>query len=151
MTDFILFSALLQYLFGPLILLTSVLLILVVLVQRGRGGGLTGALGGPGGQSAFGTKAGDTFTKITVVLAVFWIVLCIAATKGLQDQGTNKIVSGESGTSAAPVNSLPGSDGLPSLTLPSEDSDNLEPPIDSEPTPDPQPESDSDSEPVDPS
>jgi preprotein translocase subunit SecG len=48
-------------------------------LQRGRGGGLAGALGGMGGQSAFGTKAGDLFTKITVGVAAFWIVLCILA------------------------------------------------------------------------
>ena len=32
-----------------------------------------------GGQSAFGTKAGDFFTKITIVVASFWILLCVAA------------------------------------------------------------------------
>ncbi len=61
--------------FGALIFISSLLLILLVLVQRGKGGGLTGALGGMGGQSAFGSRAGDAFTKITVVLAVFWITL----------------------------------------------------------------------------
>ena len=55
--------------------LLSTLLIFIVLLQRGRGGGLAGALGGMGGQSAFGTKAGDVFTKITVILAMVWIVL----------------------------------------------------------------------------
>jgi len=54
----------------------SIFLILLILVQRGRGGGLTGALGGPGGQSAFGTKAGDMFTKITSFTALAWIFLC---------------------------------------------------------------------------
>ncbi len=55
----------------------SIFLILLVLVQRGKGGGLTGALGGMGGQSAFGSRAGDAFTKITVVTAVIWITLCM--------------------------------------------------------------------------
>lgn len=51
----------------------------IILLQRGRGGGLAGALGGAGGQSAFGTKAGDVFTRITIGVAVFWVVLsCIA-------------------------------------------------------------------------
>ncbi len=53
----------------------GVILIGVILLQRGRGGGLAGAFGGMGGQSAFGTKAGDVFTKITIVLATVWIVL----------------------------------------------------------------------------
>jgi preprotein translocase subunit SecG len=52
-------------------------MILLILVQRGKGGGLTGALGGMGGQSAFGTRAGDLFTRITVVTAVIWITLCL--------------------------------------------------------------------------
>ena len=55
-----------------LLFLTSVFLILLVLVQRGRGGGLAGAFGGMGGQSAFGTKAGDLFTRITMVVATVW-------------------------------------------------------------------------------
>ncbi|NNJ24473.1 preprotein translocase subunit SecG [Alienimonas chondri] len=53
----------------------SIVLILIILLQRGRGGGLAGAFGGAGGQSALGTRAGDVFTKITIGLAVAWIVL----------------------------------------------------------------------------
>ncbi len=65
--------------FGVLMCVTAVFLMLIVLVQRGRGGGLAGAFGGAGGQSAFGTKAGDLFTRITIGAATFWILLCIAA------------------------------------------------------------------------
>jgi preprotein translocase subunit SecG len=61
----------------------SVFLTLLILVQRGRGGGLTGALGGMGGQSAFGTKAGDVFTKITIVTAMLWILLSMGALRML--------------------------------------------------------------------
>ncbi len=53
----------------------GLILIGVILLQRGRGGGLAGAFGGMGGQSAFGTKAGDVFTKITIYLATSWIIL----------------------------------------------------------------------------
>ena len=60
-----------------LLLIVSVFMILLILVQRGKGGGLVGAFGGGGGQSAFGAKAGDLFTKITVVTACIWIVGCI--------------------------------------------------------------------------
>ena len=65
-----------------LLFCTSGFMILLVLVQRGRGGGLTGALGGMGGQSAFGAKAGDVFTKITVGSAVVWICLCLVTIRG---------------------------------------------------------------------
>jgi len=53
----------------------SLFIILLVLIQRGRGGGLAGAFGGMGGQSAFGTRAGDTFTRVTIVVAVIWVLL----------------------------------------------------------------------------
>ena len=68
-----------------LLFATSLFLILLVLIQRGRGGGLAGAFGGLGGQSAFGTKAGDLFTRITIVTAAFWIILCAASVKLLTD------------------------------------------------------------------
>jgi preprotein translocase subunit SecG len=58
-----------------LLMFTGMFLILIVLLQRGRGGGLAGAFGGMGGQSAFGTKAGDVFTKITIIVAVIWVAL----------------------------------------------------------------------------
>src|SRR5688500_10075332 len=75
------FAALGQTLLGVLLSLMAVFLILLVLVQRGRGGGLAGALGGMGGSSAFGAKAGDVFTRITMVAATVWIVTCIVAAK----------------------------------------------------------------------
>jgi len=71
--------SLVNFFLGLVLVLTALFLILLVLIQRGRGGGLAGAFGGAGGQSAFGTKAGDVFTKITVGVAAFWIVLCILA------------------------------------------------------------------------
>ncbi len=64
-----------------LLALTAIFLILLVLIQRGRGGGLAGAFGGMGGQSAFGTKAGDLFTRVTIVTAAIWIILCAASVK----------------------------------------------------------------------
>src|SRR5262249_4099165 len=44
-------------------------------IQRGKGGGLAGAFGGMGGSSAFGTKAGDIFTRVTMITALVWILL----------------------------------------------------------------------------
>ena len=58
-----------------LVLLLSVFLILLVLIQRGKGGGLAGAFGGAGGSSAFGSRAGDTFTRITIGVAAMTLVL----------------------------------------------------------------------------
>jgi preprotein translocase subunit SecG len=57
------------------IVLLTLFLIGIILIQRGKGGGLAGAFGGVGGSSAFGTKTGDVFTKITVGVAIAWILL----------------------------------------------------------------------------
>jgi preprotein translocase subunit SecG len=70
-----------QILLLILLFLMSTFLIVLVLIQRGKGGGLAGALGGMGGQSAFGTKAGDLFTKITIGVVFFWILLALVAGK----------------------------------------------------------------------
>ncbi len=56
-----------------LLSVTSLFLICLVLIQRGKGGGLAGAFGGQGGSSAFGTKAGDVFTRVTMITAAIWI------------------------------------------------------------------------------
>jgi preprotein translocase subunit SecG len=88
---------------------TALFLILLVMVQRGKGGGLAGALGGMGGQSAFGTKAGDLFTRVTIGVAAFWIILCTLTVKYLGK--TSDILEGGKGgktESRAPAN--PGSD-----------------------------------------
>jgi len=90
--------SLVRFVLGLLLVLSSLFLILLVLVQRGRGGGLAGALGGMGGQSAFGTKAGDVFTKITVGVAAFWICLCVLAINVLGRQ--QSLLSGSLGSGA---------------------------------------------------
>jgi preprotein translocase subunit SecG len=68
-----------QTFFALLMFFMSVFLILLVLIQRGRGGGLIGALGGMGGHSAFGTKAGDRLLWFTLSMAGIWILICVLA------------------------------------------------------------------------
>jgi preprotein translocase subunit SecG len=90
----------LAYALLTLHMFVGIFLIGLILLQRGRGGGLAGSFGGMGGQSAFGTKAGDMFTRITIVVAVFWILLacvCIlvvsGATKGRFKPGAANAVN----------------------------------------------------------
>jgi preprotein translocase subunit SecG len=67
-----------------LVLIIGIFLILLVLIQRGKGGGLSGAFGGVGGSSAFGSRAGDLFTRITIGVATVWIVLTMAEVMAVQ-------------------------------------------------------------------
>src|SRR5882762_7687857 len=87
-----------------LMIITALFLILLVLIQRGRGGGLAGAFGGMGGQSAFGTKAGDLFTKITIGVAIVWVVSTMLIIKyvGSQSQ-TGGLSSTKSSTPTSKI------------------------------------------------
>lgn len=53
-------------------------LIFIIMLQRGKGGGLVGALGGMGGASAFGPKADIQVLKLTIGLAIAWVVIACA-------------------------------------------------------------------------
>ncbi len=99
-----------QYLMMFLLTIVGIFLIILVLLQRGRGGGLAGAFGGMGGQSAFGTKAGDLFTRVTIVAATIWILLCLASVKLL---GTHKSMFSPTQGSQAPAaaEEVPGAAG----------------------------------------
>lgn len=70
-----------------LVLLTGLFLILLVLIQRGKGGGLVGAFGGVGGSSPFGSRAGDTFTRITITVAAVWMLLIMLQVRVIQHSG----------------------------------------------------------------
>jgi preprotein translocase subunit SecG len=83
------------------LILTSVFMILLVLIQRGKGGGLAGAFGGAGGSSAFGSRAGDTFTRITIYTAAFWVLFIMITIRMTQ-----------------PEEAKPGPDAVRSLPLP---------------------------------
>src|SRR5262245_61374089 len=100
-----------HYMFMIPLTLLSVFMMLVILVQRGRGGGLTGALGGMGGQSAFGTKAGDLFTRITIVVAAIWVLLSMASIKVLAQR---TYFGDEKGRPPAPT--APASSATPKAT-----------------------------------
>jgi preprotein translocase subunit SecG len=70
-----------SHLLNAIIVLIGLLLILTILIQRGKGGGLIGAFGGAGGSSPFGSKAGDTFTRITITMAGIWVLLIMIHVK----------------------------------------------------------------------
>ena len=72
---------------GPLnfvLLLIGLFMILLVLIQRGKGGGLIGALGGTGGSSPFGSRAGDQFTRLTIYVACIWLFLTMLQVRAIQ-------------------------------------------------------------------
>src|SRR5688500_14819918 len=95
-------------------IIVSVVLVLVILVQRPQGGGLAGAFGGAGGgsETVFGGRVGDVLTWTTSIIFVLFLFIAIGlnladnesteppppppATAGATDQG------GESTSDPAP-------------------------------------------------
>ncbi len=63
-----------------LIILVAILLVLVVLAQNSKGGGLSSQFGGSGASQIVGVKrTGDILEKITWVLAIGLVVLCLTS------------------------------------------------------------------------
>ncbi len=58
----------------------SVVLVLVILIQKGRGGGLSAAFGGMAG-GVLGSKTGDFLTWVTVVLVFVFLSLSVVIAK----------------------------------------------------------------------
>jgi len=58
--------------------IVSILLMLVILMQASKGGGLSGTFGGAGGSSLFGGRGAATFlSKVTTGLAIAFMVISV--------------------------------------------------------------------------
>ena len=69
----------LYYLVATLYVLTCLVLMLVVLIQQGKGGDIASAFGGGSSQAAFGARTGATLlTKVTWVCAGLFVVGALA-------------------------------------------------------------------------
>ena len=53
----------------------ALLLVMIVLIQKAKGGGLSSAFGGMGASSLLGTKTGDVLTWVTISLAAVFLAL----------------------------------------------------------------------------
>ena len=78
--------------FNAVHLLLCVLLILVILLQVGKGADM-GAVFGGSSQTVFGTTGGTTFlTKLTVILAVLFV--CSSVYLTLQSKASKSVIEG---------------------------------------------------------
>ena len=64
-----------------LFVICCVALILIVLIQKGRGGGLSGAFGGGMAAGILGSKTGDFLTWVTIVLVGAFLTLAVVMAK----------------------------------------------------------------------
>ncbi len=69
---------LIYYLVTTLHVLVCVILILVVLLQSGKGADIAGAFGGGGSQTAFGSRGPASFlSKMTTAAAIVFMLTCL--------------------------------------------------------------------------
>lgn len=78
MLDSILAVSVVWGFFAAAWIVAAVILILLILLQKGRGAGLGGAFGGGAAGGVLGTKTGDFFTWVTIILVVAFLVIAIA-------------------------------------------------------------------------
>ena len=78
----------------------AVVLTLIVLIQKGKGGGLSSAFGGLG-SSLLGTKTGDFLTWVTIGIVSVWLLLSIVTAKWFRPQVSEYLQSEQA--PAAPV------------------------------------------------
>ena len=64
-----------------LFVICCIVLILMVLIQKGKGGGLSGALAGGMASGLLGTKTGDFLTWVTIGLVGVFLTLAVVMAK----------------------------------------------------------------------
>jgi preprotein translocase subunit SecG len=86
--------------------IVSLFLILVVLVQQGKGADLAGAFGGGGSQTAFGARGATTLLhKLTTAFFVLFVLTSLTLAV-LQAKPRASVMSGEAAP-AAPTTTAP--------------------------------------------
>ncbi|HTK28393.1 MAG TPA: preprotein translocase subunit SecG [Vicinamibacterales bacterium] len=94
-----------------LYVLVCFILLMVILLQQGKGGDMASAFGGGGSQTAFGARGSATvLSKATTVFAVLFMVLAMALAI-MGQHGPGSLISGASAPAPAkvpaPVSSAP--------------------------------------------
>ena len=85
----------------------SLFLILVVLVQQGKGADLAGAFGGGGSQTAFGARGATTLLhKLTTGFFIAFVITSMALAV-LQARPRTSVMSGDTAAPTAPANPAP--------------------------------------------
>jgi preprotein translocase subunit SecG len=79
----------------------GILLTILVMCRKGEVGGLSGAFGGLGGDTAFGVKAQKQLDKIITYIAILFLVIVILMnTPMFRNAGRNISVEGQQESSA---------------------------------------------------
>jgi preprotein translocase subunit SecG len=70
-----------MHVIAVLFVICCVALVLIILIQKGRGGGLSAAFGGGMAGGILGSKTGDFLTWVTIVLVGVFLLLAVVLAK----------------------------------------------------------------------
>ncbi len=88
----------LQFVLTFIYVFVCFLLLLVVLLQQGKGGDIASAFGGSSSQAAFGARAGATLlTKATTVLGVLFMLGALGLAIVYERGPSSSVLSGRGG------------------------------------------------------
>ena len=74
--------------------IASLVLIAVILLQAGRGGGLSESFGGSSTQTIFGTKTNLFLTRATAASAIIYILTCLSLAVMTSHRGRSLVARG---------------------------------------------------------
>jgi len=98
---------LIYYLVTTLHVIVCFILILVVLLQSGKGADIAGAFGGGGSQTAFGSRGPASFlSKLTTVAATVFMITCLSLSMITTKQEAKSVMDSTKGK-PAPVSNAP--------------------------------------------
>jgi len=82
----------------------SVVAVMAILIQSGRGGGLAASLGGLGGDALLGARSATPIAKATyVMLALFLFLCCLATRMGPETVGTSGLLDSPAAEAPSPA------------------------------------------------
>jgi preprotein translocase subunit SecG len=95
---------LLYYAIATLHVIVCVILVLVVLLQSGKGADLAGAFGGGSTQTAFGSRGPASFlSKMTTVAAIVFMLTCIGLSMVTTKRESKSVLETSGKQSTVPV------------------------------------------------
>ena len=97
----------LMKLVAVIFVLSAIILILIVLIQKGKGGGLGAAFSGGAASNIFGSKTGDFLTWVTIAVVAVFLFLAIIMDKNYKPTATD-IDAGNRPAPRAPLNNSGG-------------------------------------------
>jgi len=116
--------------------ITCVVLVLVILLQQGKGGDIANAFGGGASQAAFGARSGATVLSRATTIGAILFVVCAITLGILGQRGPGSVLSGRGGPAATPP---PAGATLPGTTPPPATAPKPVAPTGSAPAPTPPP------------